>query len=316
MNTQHGHLSAEAAQAFLDGRASEEDVRTVEAHVHSCQECGAALDRWKAVYARLGHLNELEPSVGFASAVMERFQQEAHVAATVALDAQGHLTTELLLDYLDGQLGGAEAEAAQIHLAACSDCSGQETEWTALLTSIGSVQRYAPSAGFSEAVLVAARIKTPHASALSLRVRALGGASGWVRSAVARIRSRDQRGLAALAGLATAPAAVLATLGWVVLTHPLVTTSGLLRFALLKAGQVADGMMTTVLGGTSDSALLYALYSGFEIMASAPGTAALGGLAVLMLMSLSTWVLFRNLAPMRESLNPAPGGQGFVRANG
>lgn len=122
--------------------------------------------------------------------------------------------------------------------------------------------------------------------------------------------------MAVLAGLGTAPAVVAATLGWVVLTHPLVTTSGLVRFALLKMGQLTDGLISTVIGGAGDSALLYALYSGFEIVASAPGTAALGGLALLVLMAASTWVLYRNLAPMRETLRPAPVGQGFARVNG
>ncbi len=315
MKSQRGHLSAELAQAFLDGRASEEDVRAVEEHVHTCAECKATFEAWQGVYARLGHLAELQPSVEFAATVMDRFRLEASEVAA-AFDAKGHLTTDFLLEYLDGQLPGDRADAVRAHLAACSACTKQETEWGLVLGSIQNIGHLEPSVGFQDSVLAAARIGAVGSAVVPFRTRAVAAARGWVRTAVARVRQRDRRSMAVLAGLGTAPAVVAATLGWVVLTHPLVTTSGLARFALLKVGELADGLISTVIGGAGDSALLYVLYSGFEIVASAPGTAALGGLALLILMAASAWVLYRNLAPMRKTLRSAPVGQGFVRVNG
>jgi len=308
VNPQRGHLNADLAQAFLDGRASAEDARTIEEHVHSCVECSQAFEEWRAVYGRLGHLTALEPSHGFATSVMERFQREA------AFDAQGHLSADVLLDYLDGRLAAESVPATQSHLAACSDCAEQEQAWKALFGSIAGAGHHAPSTDFADSVLAAARVRAPQ-TVLGVPVKG-HAPPGWIQTAVARLRNRDRKSLAVLAGLGTAPAVVLATLGWVVLTHPLVTTSGLFRFAWLKLAQFADSLTGAVVGGAGDSALIYALSSALEIVASAPGPAALGGLVVLLLMSGSTWVLFKNLSPIRETLNPTPSDQSLVRSNG
>lgn len=318
MNPLRGHLSADMAQAFLDGRASAEDVRTVEEHVGRCGECRASLDEWEAVYARLGHLKAFDPPQGFAASVIERYQREAAEAA-VAFNVHGHLTTEALLEHLDGQLAPERAVDVRQHLAACTHCSEQETQWVSVFASIESAGHYAPSEAFADTVLEAAGVLEPEpgfTTVLGVRVRAIDPNAGWLRKAVINLRDRDRRSMAILAGLGTAPAVVMATLAWVVLTHPLVTTSGLVRYALLKGGQMLDGVVAAVMGGSSENGVLALLSSAVELAAGAPGAAALGAAALLLLSSVSTWVLYKHLGPNRETMDSAAAGRGLVRANG
>lgn len=318
MNPQRGHLSAEMAQAFLDGRASAEEARQVEELVARCGESRALLDEWRAVYARLGHLEPFEAPEGFASNVMERYQREVAEAA-VAFDANGYLTTEALLEYLDGEATPERAAAVRQHLAASTRCAEQEAQWTSLFASLETVGHHAPSEEFADRVMEAAGVLEPEpgfARVLGVRVRAIDPNAGWLKKAVINLRDRDRRSMAILAGLGTAPAVVMATLAWVVLTHPLVTTSGLVRYAFLKGGQMLDGIVAAVMGGSSESGLLALLSSAVDLVAGAPGAAALGAAALLLLSSVSTWVLYKHLGPNRESMDSAPAGRGLVRANG
>lgn len=70
---------------------------------------------------------------------------------------------EMLSALLDGELGGAEREAALAHLAACADCRAYFEELTALRAALGGLEEFDAPEGFAAGVT--ARLRAGDADA-------------------------------------------------------------------------------------------------------------------------------------------------------
>lgn len=64
------HPTAEQLEALADGALDRSDRVTVESHLLGCAGCRTAADEWRALFAALADLPQLEPSLGFADRVM------------------------------------------------------------------------------------------------------------------------------------------------------------------------------------------------------------------------------------------------------
>ena len=215
------------------------------------------------------------------------------------------------------------AQDAERHLAACEDCSAVHAEWGAVFDALATPGRLAPASGFADHVIARARKEgveitaAPVPSAVQglvhpagAPIRTTGRVRKWAGQLVARLRTTGGRRWPVLAGIGTAPAAVVATLGWVVFTHPLVTTSGLAQYLWFKSSQVVEGAVSAFLGGASGTPAFSLLTQALQSAASAPGLAALGLVSLLAVTSGSIWVLYRNLGLGRDSMIPARLGRG------
>lgn len=76
-----GHLDARRIEAYLDGELPEGERSAVVAHADACARCGADLESWKLLFARLEALPEFEPGAGFAAAVLDRVRRPRTVPA-------------------------------------------------------------------------------------------------------------------------------------------------------------------------------------------------------------------------------------------
>ena len=284
------HLSTTTLQAFLDARLSREERLVAEGHLGSCARCRGELARWTELFGTLSALPALAPT----TSLRDRVREGLHGVRPLvhgALDATGtegwHPTPEELLDRVDG-VAAAEADARiGQHLAACTACSADVKRWEALFTSVTALPLYAPSEGFRERVLAQVPAAQPHSVKGQIRLVA-----ARTRSALARVRPR---GWAALAGVATAPAAAAVMIIWSLFSNPMVSVSSLLSYAWWKAVALAEvvgapllqrlaGVDTTTVGAFLTPTTLIV---GFVILAGMAG--------------LSFWTLYRNLFSQRSS---------------
>ena len=147
------HLSAEQLQAFLDGDLPERDVASVEEHLAGCARCASELDGWRVLFNDLGTIGEPDsftPSLGFADRVM----------ADVAFPGIGeHVSTELLLDFLDGTLAARRARPVEVHLRACATCTSEADAWLTLSRRLEELESFAPATGFAERVMSAVELR-------------------------------------------------------------------------------------------------------------------------------------------------------------
>jgi len=298
------HLNGEQFQGLLDGRVSDEEARAWRTHLDGCEPCASEMAAFAAVFEALGHVAAFSPSSGFADRVIEVVVPVTDLGSDLLV--RGHVTTEALLDYLDAALSPAAHGVVERHVAACGSCRDLETEWSQVFRELGTAERFAPSADFREGVL--AQLPSSVLAPAAPRERSGGMVTSWVRgqarSLVARVQNKGRGRWAVLAGVGTAPAAVVASVSWVVLSHPLVTMAGLVRFAWLQATQVATGLGGVVFGGVVESAATYQLWTAIQSLASTPLVALLGVAFVCAVLSSSVWVLFRNLAPIYRNLIP------------
>lgn len=72
MSYTNSHPEAERLEALAAGELNAGDAAVVESHLVGCARCREEVDEWRALFGALGDLPGLEPSAGFADAVMSR----------------------------------------------------------------------------------------------------------------------------------------------------------------------------------------------------------------------------------------------------
>lgn len=72
LRRRRAHLRPKSIQDLLDGRVSPARSARDLAHARECSPCGEAVEDWRRVYTAVGSLGRLDPSPGFADAVMAR----------------------------------------------------------------------------------------------------------------------------------------------------------------------------------------------------------------------------------------------------
>ncbi len=190
-----------------------------------------------------------------------------------------HLDAVRLQQLLEGNLPANEAAAAKSHLDACSLCALELEAYQGLFRVLGSLHRYAPAAGFADAVMARVVVR-PQESAIL----------GWLR----RLVPGSRRGWALLGTLITAPAApLLVFVGWM-LTQPMLSPAMLWDWGL----RGAQGAAQTTLAWLADRATgsgVWDLVGGiYEVFQRVPPEALGGALAFLAIaMPVSAWALIR-----------------------
>jgi anti-sigma factor RsiW len=300
MNAPIRHATDDQLQDWLDGRLSREQLTRLEAHLDACPACRGEAETWRALVAELSSLPALEPRPGFSGRVLDgvgrspepRLSLAARVRGLVASwrrpDSATHPTPTALQDLLDGALAGRSARLVRSHLAACASCRDEARSWDAVLRGVAAMPRYAPSAGFADAVM--ARVQVAQAAPARVAL---------VRRALDRVRAlagpQRRRAWAAAAGIALAPTVTAALVAYVVFSHPLVTVGTLASFLWIKGGAalgaLASGLGTTVV----QSAPLFGAWSTIGSLALSPTAAGASLLGFSALTLTSAWVLYRNV---------------------
>ena len=72
MNYTNSHPEQERLEALAAGELTAADAAVVESHLVGCTRCREEVEEWRALFGALGDLPGIEPSPGFADAVMAR----------------------------------------------------------------------------------------------------------------------------------------------------------------------------------------------------------------------------------------------------
>jgi hypothetical protein len=138
-----------------------------------------------------------------------------------------HLTEWTLEQLAEGTLSERDEAEALGHVEACGRCSAELDGFRALFAALEGLPRFAPSAGFGDAVMARVRV-APRANPAVERVRR------WL--------PKTRRGWMMLAVALVAPALPVLGLAIWMLTHPLFSPMALWQWTSL---QVQEGTRTT-----------------------------------------------------------------------
>ncbi len=311
LNGDMRHLTSEQIQEFLDGGLSPREEAVVREHLSGCSHCQSELEEWSLLFSELEGLPQVEPDPGFTRAVMSRIETRRPLGARVrgwleermpgAPRPEAHLPPERIQDYLDGLLPRRHAAGTGAHLEVCDGCREKVKGWERVFGALESLDRLAPSAGFSARVMARVRIPTPAPARWG--ARAAGRALAGIRTALPRTR----KGWAVAGGVASAPTITMAALIYLVFSNSIITLESLATYSYWKASAVLTGLFTLVKDGLLESATLFRLYSLAEAAAVSPLLLGAGGLVFSLLSAGALWVLHRNLIV-------APSDDGYARA--
>lgn len=190
-----------------------------------------------------------------------------------------HLTEWTLEQLAEGMLSPTDQSEAMEHVEACARCSAELDGHRALFTALEGLPRFAPSAGFADAVMARVRVE-PRASPAVARLRR------WL--------PKTRRGWTLLSVALVAPAIPIVAAAIWLLTHPLVSPSALWQWTSLQAQEGARTAFGYVLAWGSASGVFDRTEQVYTAVAATPVTTVglvLGTLAVAI--PLSAWSLVR-----------------------
>lgn len=294
----HGHLSAEAMQALLDGELPEGTLTEVEEHLASCARCSAELDGWRLLYQGIEELPTLAPGAGFAERVIAGIDAEplswaARIRARLSPAATGsrHPDEGRLQDFVEGFLPARHAARIRTHVGTCASCASRVESWRSVVGALDRLDRFAPSEGFAARVM--AEVRVPEPVAVVQRAPEWRGALAWARR---RLVPHTRKAWATVSGIALTPAVTLSLVLWTIFTHPTLTPGALFSFALWKAADFGAMAWNALAAQAMQSSQVFGVFSFFQSLALSP--AMLGG--VFLTFSAGTvaaaWVLYRNLS--------------------
>jgi len=189
-----------------------------------------------------------------------------------------HLDAITLERLAEESLSSVEATAARRHVDACPRCASELGAYESLFAALRQLPRYAPSAGFADAVMARVVI-APREST----VRA------WVR----KLAPNTRRGWALIGVAVAAPATpLLALLLWL-MTQPLLSPTTFAQWLLMRLPTV-DVVWATVVGYVIGAGAMEWVELAYTSFQAVPLVALLGVAGVLAIgIPLSGWGLLR-----------------------
>jgi len=309
------HLLSETLQAYLEDALDPARRSEVEAHLGECRRCAAELEGWSLLFQDLEELPAMGPSPGFRERVLSQVPVHAPAADPEAAEAQGlwdrlrnlvtgagrsaseHLSPERIQDLLEGAIPRRRRQGATAHLAACGACRTEVEAWKFLFQTLEALPALEPSPGFQARVMAAVdlgRSPAPVPAWKRLPAEAVAVARKLVPSPRKLIPS-TKKGWALAGGAVGVPALGMASVLWAVVAHPLLTVGDLAAFVSWRATDLVGLAGGWMLGRIVDSPVLAQGWGLVELVASSPGVAVGGLLAIWSLMLGAAWVFYRNV---------------------
>ncbi len=297
-------LRPEEMQAYLDGELSAEEASAFERRLESCARSRAEFEAWQLLFDDLDDLDAFSPSPAFRARILDALPAEGSVRRRASRSAQAsgvagaHIGSGPLQDYLEGRLAARTATRIDTHLDTCAVCRSELAALRRVGQALDALPPYSPSPEFGLRVMAAWRVEQMAAVAMAPTTR-WGRVAAWARTRTPSTR----QGWAALMGLATAPAVVIALMIQAVFASPLVTFGNLLAFARLKASGLVGGLSAQVVSAL-DAAGLGGAASVVAESLSTPMVAA-GAATVLSGLTFGAlWVVYRFLIASQPASRP------------
>ena len=214
--------------------------------------------------------------------------KDAHSNERGAVPENGmHLSDWTLEQLAEGQLPPAEHREATLHLETCSRCSSVADGYHALFAALSELPRFAPSPGFSDAVIARTRL-TPEPGPVAL----------WLR----RFMPKTRRGWALLAAAVVSPALpIVGAVVWL-LTHPLLTPASLWQWATSQGSAAGASTGVVALRWATNSGVAGLMRGVFDLARGLP-LETVTVLATLLAIAIpcSVWAIVRLVrTPMKD----------------
>lgn len=299
----HGHLSAERIQAFLEEELPKREHRLVEEHLEACARCSSELATWETLFSDLGALRGHRPHEGFAERVMtnvrlpeprslpERVRSRA--AAMLGLGESGHVDGTLAQDLVDGLLPGRQAARVRRHIERCGPCGDQVEGFARIVSGLERLPRLEPSAAFADQVM--ARVNL----APQLAPERVAETPRWL-AAARRLVPRTRRAWAALSGAAVTPVATVGLVLYAVFSHPTLTVESLLSYVSWQIADLAAMGWGAMIGLMAQGVAALGLRDLLGAAASAPMAIAAASVLYSVLVVMALRVLYKNLVTARS----------------
>ncbi len=203
-----------------------------------------------------------------------RLPERGSVASRTA-----HLTERTLEQLAEGLLSRPDEAEAAAHLEACGRCAAELEGLRALFAALEGLPRFAPSAGFGDAVMARVRVE-PRAVPAVERLRR------WL--------PKTRRGWTLLSAAFVTPALPVIALAIWLFTHPLLSPSALWQWTGLKVQHGAQTAFAYLMTRGSGSGVFERTEQVYSTITATPLlslAAVLGVLAVAI--PLSAWSLVR-----------------------
>ena len=214
--------------------------------------------------------------------------KDAHSNERGAVSDSGmHLPDWTLEQLAEGQLPPAEHREATLHLESCSRCSSVVDGYIALFAALSDLPRFAPSPGFSDAVIARTRL-TPEPGPIAL----------WLRRFVPKTR----RGWALLGAAVVAPTLpILGVVVWL-LTHPLLTPLSLWQWLSAQGTSAGASTGVVALRWATNSGVAGLMRGVYELARGLPlETVTVLATLLAIAIPLSVWAIVRLVrTPMKD----------------
>ena len=214
--------------------------------------------------------------------------KDAHSNQRGAVSDSGmHLSDFTLEQLAEGQLPPAEHREATLHLETCPRCSSVVDGYRALFAALSDLPRFAPSPGFSDAVIARTRL-TPEPGPVAL----------WLRRFVPQTR----RGWALLGAAVVAPVLpMVGALVWL-LTHPLMTPGTLWQWASSQGSAAGASTGVVALRWATNSGVAGLMRGAYNAVLGVPlETVTVLATLLAIAMPLSVWAIVRLVrTPMKD----------------
>ena len=265
--------------AYLDGELGPSERAAFETAVAADPRLAAEVRVFRLLLAALGRLAAFAPSADFKARVLValRARRPGWLPVWQWITGMGHpAVRNVFSELLEEGLPPRQARALAAFVARDSEAAAALTSWRRLHRQLGRLPVLAPRDGFEERVM--ARIETVPARAGARR-------EAWRR--VLMLWPERRQRLAAALGMAFAPTALVASLGYVlagIFNNPLVTPGRAAGFVWEKSVSALSALSDAFLGGWSPGAAT-AIGSGNVLGAVVPlallGLLVFGGLSLI-----------------------------------
>lgn len=210
---------------------------------------------------------------------MDYWRQEGEPELSEILQ---HPAAERLESFVEGVLGAGDRAAVESHLLDCPRCQGAVEDLRSLFAALSRLERFSPSLGFANRVMLQVRIPEP-----------------WYAKAGQYLQPlvpKSTRGWAFASALLALPVVAFSAIVFWLTSKPYVSGQGLIAFTARALWERGSALFDSVATGVVQSDVMLAFVRAVQTLLEAGATGAgLLGLGVASITVWSSWVLYHNL---------------------
>lgn len=193
-----------------------------------------------------------------------------------------HPTAERLESFVEGLLDAGDRVVVESHLLSCDRCQNEVEELRSLFAALSRLERFSPSFGFANRVMLQVRIPEP-----------------WYAKAgkfLQPVVPKSTRGWAFASAFLSLPLLAMGAVTLWLMSKPFVSSEGLIAFTTKQLWETVSAAASSFGSALVQSDVMLVFFRAVRNLLEAGATGAgLLGLTFAAVSAWSTWVLYQNL---------------------